>query len=58
LADQSLKGQNAIVTGASSGIGEGVAKALGAAGAVVVVNFPSNAAAADAVVKDIVSNGG
>jgi glucose 1-dehydrogenase len=28
-----LKGQKALVTGASSGIGEGVARALGAAGA-------------------------
>ena len=30
---QPLKGQRALVTGANSGIGEGVALALGAAGA-------------------------
>ena len=34
-----LRGQKALVTGASSGIGEGVARALGAAGADVVVNY-------------------
>ncbi|MBX3407170.1 MAG: SDR family oxidoreductase [Phycisphaeraceae bacterium] len=34
-----LKGQTAIVTGASSGIGRGIAQALCAAGANVVVNY-------------------
>ena len=38
MADQPLTGQRALVTGASSGIGLGVARALGAAGADVVVN--------------------
>jgi len=33
-----LTGKVAIVTGASKGIGAGIAKALGAAGAAVVVN--------------------
>ncbi|MGF1508220.1 MAG: SDR family oxidoreductase [Myxococcota bacterium] len=37
-----LKGQTAIVTGASSGIGEGVAYALGEAGANIVVNYASS----------------
>ena len=36
-----LSGQTALVTGANSGIGEGVARALGAAGADVVVNYVS-----------------
>src|SRR6266566_1728418 len=34
-----LKGQKAIVTGGSSGIGKGVATALGHAGANVLVNY-------------------
>ena len=43
---QPLRGQRALVTGATSGIGEGVARALGAAGAAVVVNFVSKPDAA------------
>jgi glucose 1-dehydrogenase len=38
MADQPLRGQKALVTGASSRIGLGVARALGAAGAEVVVS--------------------
>ena len=37
-----LKGQKALVTGANSGIGKGVALALARAGADVVVNYRSN----------------
>ena len=55
---QPLKGQKAVVTGANSGIGEGVARALGAAGAAVVVNYVTAPDAADAVVKDIKAQGG
>src|SRR6185436_3884599 len=55
---QPLKGQKALVTGANSGIGEGVAKALGAAGASVVVNYVTNPESADGVVKEIVGKGG
>lgn len=36
---QSLKGQVAIVTGASSGIGEGVVRHLAGAGVAVVINY-------------------
>src|SRR5580658_1053882 len=58
--DQKLKGQIAIVTGASSGIGAGVAKSLTAAGATVVVNHPVGAtkAAAGAVLAEIKTAGG
>ena len=48
MADRPLRGQKALVTGANSGIGEGVALALGAAGADVVVNYVSNPEAAGA----------
>jgi glucose 1-dehydrogenase len=54
---QALKGQKALVTGANSGIGEGVALALGAAGASVVVNYVSNPEAAQRVVDKIKANG-
>ena len=60
VMDQKLKGQIAIVTGASSGIGAGVAKSLATAGAKVVVNHPVDAtkAAAEAVLAEITSAGG
>jgi glucose 1-dehydrogenase len=47
-----LKGQKALVTGANSGIGKGIAIALVHAGADVVVNFVSNAEAAQQVVEE------
>jgi glucose 1-dehydrogenase len=47
-----------LVTGASSGIGEGIAKALAGAGARVVVNYSSNEQAANGVVRDIRNGGG
>lgn len=48
-----LVGQKALVTGANSGIGRGVALALGQAGADVVVNYITGDDAANAVVDDI-----
>ena len=53
----SLKGQAALDTGASSGIGEAVAIALGAAGADVVVNYVSSPEAAEAVADKIRAGG-
>ncbi len=53
-----LMGQKALVTGASSGIGQGVAQALAGAGADVVVNYASGAEAAQAVVDGIKEAGG
>ena len=53
-----LAGQRAIVTGASSGIGRAIALAFGHAGARVVVNFPTNRDAAEAVVAAIRDAGG
>ncbi|NIO05868.1 MAG: glucose 1-dehydrogenase [Proteobacteria bacterium] len=53
-----LHDQAALVTGASSGIGEAIAKALAGAGARVVVNFSSNEEAANGVVQDIRNGGG
>ncbi|HEX4151136.1 MAG TPA: SDR family oxidoreductase [Steroidobacteraceae bacterium] len=48
-----LNGQKALVTGANSGIGRGVAIALGEAGADVIVNYVAGEDAANAVVDQI-----
>jgi 3-oxoacyl-[acyl-carrier protein] reductase len=53
-----LQGKVAVVTGASKGIGAGIAKALGAAGASVVVNYASDKAGAEKAVADIKAKGG
>ncbi|HWA72837.1 MAG TPA: glucose 1-dehydrogenase [Polyangiaceae bacterium] len=53
-----LAGKTAIVTGASKGIGAGIAKALAAAGASVVVNYAGSKEGADAVVREIVARDG
>ena len=55
---QLLKGQKAIVTGSSSGIGTAVAMGLAAAGAEVVVNYAWNEKSANEVVDQIKANGG
>lgn len=53
-----LKNKVAIVTGASKGIGAGIAKAYANAGASVVVNYASDAAGAARVVNEINAEGG
>jgi len=57
MQKKKLESQTAIVTGANSGIGEGVAIALGEAGANVVVNYVVNPGSANEVVEKIKSFG-
>jgi 3-oxoacyl-[acyl-carrier protein] reductase len=53
-----LTNKVAIVTGASKGIGAGIAKRFAKAGASVVVNYSTSKDAADAVVAEIKQSGG
>jgi 3-oxoacyl-[acyl-carrier protein] reductase len=53
-----LAGKVAVVTGASKGIGAGIAKAFGTAGAAVVVNYSSGREDAERVVAGITGQGG
>jgi NAD(P)-dependent dehydrogenase (short-subunit alcohol dehydrogenase family) len=61
LAPQELlnfSGKTVIVTGASQGIGAGIARRFAQAGAQLVIHYRSGSAAATALVEDIVSDGG
>ncbi len=53
-----LEGKAALVTGGSRGIGRGIAVSLGAAGALVAVNFARNREAAEQAVAEIEAAGG
>ena len=50
-----LQGKTALVTGASKGIGAGIAKELAASGAAVVVNYATDRNGAEAVVTTTAS---
>ena len=53
-----LTNQVAVVTGASKGIGAGIARGLAAEGGAEVVNYASSRADAERVVAEIKSRGG
>lgn len=53
-----LNGKVALITGASKGIGAGIAKAYANQGATVIVNYASSKNDADKVVQEITANGG
>lgn len=53
-----LKGQVAVVTGGSRGIGKAIVFELASRGAAIVVNFHNSAKAAEEIVEKIKKNGG
>lgn len=55
---QRLKGQTALVTGANSGIGKGIAEAFAAEGANVIINYVANEEVTNQMISQIQSAGG
>ena len=58
MKNDKLNGKVAVVTGASKGIGAGIAKEFAAKGAAVIVNYASSKTDADKVVNEITKRGG
>ena len=58
MISYSLQNQSALVTGADSGIGKGVALELAKAGAKLLINYAHNEHAAQEVVSEIKAGGG
>lgn len=58
MTESSLSAQRVLITGASAGIGAGMAHGFADAGAAVLVNHHGQAEAAKAIVREIVGKGG
>ena len=58
IRETNLDGQRAVVTGANSGIGEGIVRGLAEAGAAVVVNYVANENRAQGIVDEVKAAGG
>jgi glucose 1-dehydrogenase len=58
MQQQRLKGQTALITGSSSGIGKAIAFQLAKEGAQVVIDYSANEAGANAIVDEVKSFGG
>jgi glucose 1-dehydrogenase len=57
-AIEGLRDQRVLVTGASSGIGAGIARAFGACGARVMIHYRSTEAGAARTAADVIAQGG